>query len=372
LKSNLSASRPISGLDGIRALAVVSVIAAHAHVVWLGGGGLGVDIFFTLSGFLITTLLLRERAVTGRVSLAKFWGRRLLRLMPALLVMVLLVDTVGLVIGSELWVNGLAATPSVIFYFANWVAVLDGGPAALGVFAPLWSLSVEEQFYFVWPLVVMVCASFVRSRRVLGIVGSLIALAAIVNRFVLFDGAARDRTFGTDFRIDVILAGALLAIVMQSGKVSLVRHASRFAVVPAVLLLVGAACFLPDVHAYGDDATAYLYYTVGLPLIALSTACIVGFVTTHQSSRMVRVLSLKPLTYLGRISYGMYLWHFPIMVVVVSALHLDPDLLFVVSVVATVVVASLSWRFVERPLSRQFHSRLVAQPRRGPTASAEV
>jgi len=349
----------VEGLNGIRAFAVVAVIAAHAHVSWFGGGGIGVDMFFTLSGFLITTLLLRERAATGRVALGKFWGRRLLRLMPALLLMLLLVDAAGLVIGSELWTNGLAATPSVIFYFANWVAVLGGGSATLGVFAPLWSLSVEEQFYFAWPLIVMVCASFVRSRRALGIVGALIAFIAIVNRLVFFDGTDHERAFGTDFRLDIILFGALLAIFMDAGGSQTVRRITRFAVIPAVVFLLGVAVLVPDVHAYGDPAATYLYYAVGLPLIAISTTCLVGFVATHQGSKLVSILSVKPFDYLGKISYGMYLWHFPIMVLVVSALHLEPTLLFATSLVGTVVVASISWRFVERPLSKRFHDRLA-------------
>jgi peptidoglycan/LPS O-acetylase OafA/YrhL len=361
LATEQQSSRRVNGLNGIRAFAVVAVIAAHAHVSWFGGGGIGVDIFFTLSGFLITTLLLRERESTGRISLVKFWGRRLLRLMPALLLMLFLVDAAGLVIGSELWFNGLVATPSVVFYFANWVAVFGGGSGALGVFAPLWSLSVEEQFYFAWPLIVMVCASFVRSRRALGIVGALVTLAAIVNRLVLFDGTDRERPFGTDFRVDVILAGALLAIFMQSGGAEKLRRATRIAVIPSVVFLLGICILVPDVHAYGDSTAIYLYYAVGLPLIALATSCVVGFVATHQDGNMARALSVKPLEYLGQISYGMYLWHFPIMVLAVSALHLGPNLLFVGSLIGTVVVASLSWRLVERPLSERFHARLAVQ-----------
>jgi peptidoglycan/LPS O-acetylase OafA/YrhL len=354
-----TASRRIEGIDGLRAFAVVAVIASHAHVPWLHGGGVGVDIFFAISGFLITDLLIKERQRFGGIDLKKFWLRRLLRLMPALILLVVVVDLFALVVlqfrNNDYLALTIPATPSVLLYFSNWMIVATDSPY-LGWFGPLWSLSVEEQFYLVWPLVLALAFLFKRPLRALAVIAAAISALAIANRFLFFDPSSIYRTFGTDFRVDMLLAGVLLAIVIRSGRVNIVRVASRVLVGPAIGYLLFVAIFVPEFNAPGTAAATEMYYTFGLPFVALSTVSIIGFLCTHQASGIARALSWAPLAYTGRISYGMYLWHYPIVSFVSG--FLSPNVAFAVCLALTYGVATVSWRFVEKPLADRFHARL--------------
>lgn len=364
------------GIDGLRAFAVVSVIASHAHVFWLHGGGVGVDIFFGISGFLITYLLINEQKSRGRIDIGKFWLRRLLRLMPALLVVVVCVDVLAIAVSyvrpNDYLQDSLAATPSVLLYFSNWM-IVGTDSSYLGWFGPLWSLSVEEQFYLVWPLVVILVMRTRRPLTILASVASVVAVAAAVNRFFVLDGANLYRTFGTDVRVDMLLAGGLLAIAMRAGFAQRVEAVSRILAAPAAVYLVFVAIMVPEFGAPGVEDEARLYYTVGLPFVALSTVAIVGFIVTHQGGITARALSARPLAYTGRISYGMYLWHYPvIMAIKAVTTDLDETVTFAIALAGTYVAAALSWRLIEKPLSDRFHVRLKPAPAPEPTLRMEA
>lgn len=355
----------IAGLDGIRAIAVVAVIAAHAHTFWLHGGGVGVDIFFVLSGYLITMLLLAEHKRSGRISLRRFWGRRVLRLVPALVLLLLVVNTVVIVQPYRFGPageTGLAATPSILLFFSNWLIVFQNGPA-LGTFGPLWSLAVEDQFYLLWPLVVVWAFSRKRVLRTLAFTIGAVCAFVFVYRLVVFRPSELLRTFGTDFRVDMLLIGCLLAIAFAGGWRDRLARISRWAVWPAVAYLVAVALFTPEFNRQDVGTVVYLYYTIGIPLVGLSTALLIAYVVTRQRSGLTRVLDVPPLRYIGRISYGMYLWHYPIILALQIKFAPDPTLTFLVSLVLTLVVATASWYIVERPLSRRFHGRFARQDR---------
>lgn len=350
------------GIDGVRAFAVLAVIAAHAHVFWMHGGGVGVDIFFGISGFLITFLLLQERARFGRVSLVRFWLRRALRLLPALLLLVGSIDAVAVTFGSfhpkPFLTQSLMATPSVLFYFSNWMIVATNS-AALGWFGPLWSLSVEEQFYVLWPLVLVAAMMWTRLRLgFLALIAAAGVLAAATGRFLDFDGANVYRTFGTDFRVDMLLVGALLAIAFHANLGRVIFRLSGVLVWPAIVFLVAVSLFVPEFGAPGSAAVTREYYVYGLPLVALGTASVVGFLVTHQSSRLVQLLSFRPIAYTGVISYGIYLWHYPILQGLGALGVRDPFVLFLLTVVLTYPTAALSWRLLERPLQARFSGYL--------------
>ncbi len=321
---------------------------------------MGVDIFFGISGFLITYLLIQEQKKNGRIALGLFWLRRLLRLMPALILLVVCVNGFALLIApftSNDYLNQSAvATPAVLFYFANWM-VVGTNSAFLGWFGPLWSLSVEEQFYLVWPLVVLLCFRFRHSLRIIGITAAAIAIGATINRFVIFDGTNLYRTFGTDFRVDMLLAGVLLAIGFQAGGGQAIKKASAFLAAPAALFLIVICVVVPEFASADSADGARLYYTVGLPFVALATVSIIGYLVTHQSSRVARALSWRPFEYTGQISYGMYLWHYPVVELLRAALS-NTTLIFVLCLLGTYVAAALSWKLVEQPLQRRFHQRL--------------
>lgn len=355
----------VLGLDGVRCFAVIAVIAAHTHVSWMHGGGVGVDIFFVLSGYLITTLLLREFDRNGRISLSLFWGRRLVRLMPALILLLVVVNTAAAISPYSFagtGAVGLAATPAILFYFSNWLIVI-GQNAALGNLGPLWSLSVEEQFYLIWPLIVVFGLARRRSLRWLGASAGLIILTVIVNRVLVFNPDQLTRTFGTDFRVDALLIGCLLALGFRAGLAKAIGLACRVLVVPAILYLVAVSLFIPEFNAPGVERFVYLYYTVGLPLASLATAVLIGYIVLNQDSLLVRALSWGPFAFTGRISYGMYLWHYPIIIVLMVRVQPDPNSLFLISLALTYVAAIASWFLVERPISRRLHARLIARPR---------
>jgi peptidoglycan/LPS O-acetylase OafA/YrhL len=349
----------IRGINGLRAAAVLSVIAAHAHVFWLHGG-VGVDVFFAISGFLITWLMLIEAKRFNRIDLVRFWGRRLLRLFPALLLMLLVINAVGLVFsrtsGSP-WELGLSATPAILLYISNWLMVSANAPV-LGVFAPLWSLSVEEQFYFVWPVVVIFALRTRRPRLILTWIASGAIVFAIINRFVVFDGSNMSRTFGTDFHIDMILAGVLLAIAVDAGALKQIRLASGVLAIPSAAFLVAVTIFVPEFGNDGDYSAETVYYTFGLPIVALSSVSVIGFLVTHQGSWFTRAMSIKPLEYTGKISYGMYLWHYPIGMMLRNEFNFDPNVDLLITLIATYCIAAMSWKFLESPLLRRYHDRL--------------
>ena len=360
-----SASRHWTGIDGLRAFAVLPVIAAHAHVPFLHGGGVGVDVFFGISGFLITYLLLAEASRNGRIDLKKFWLRRALRLMPALLFLVIVVNALALadsIINPRDGVpQSTRATPSVLLYFSNWMIVGTESPY-LAWFGPLWSLSVEEQFYLLWPLVLLAALQTRMPLRTLTAVAVALCAVASVVRFATFDGSNLYRTFGTDFRMDMILIGAILAIAMRAGYRQQVRRASAILAAPALAYLVFVWIAVPDFNDPAAGEAMRLYYTVGLPLVGLSTAALIGYVITHQGSRFDRALSAKPMLYTGRISYGLYLWHYAIISAVNTAVDLSPIGLLALTLVGSYAAAGMSYKYVEQPLHRRFHGRLRAAP----------
>jgi peptidoglycan/LPS O-acetylase OafA/YrhL len=349
------------GIDGLRAFAVLPVIAAHAHVSFMHGGGVGVDIFFGISGFLITYLLLGEASRKGRIDLRKFWLRRALRLMPALLLLVVAVNILAIAdaarSGDGSIPQSTRATPSVLFYFSNWM-IVGSDSAYLGWFGPLWSLSVEEQFYLIWPLIVVAALHMKAPKRVLVGIAIALCVVAIAVRFATFDGTNLYRTFGTDFRMDMILAGVLLAIAMRSGFDAIVRRVSAVLIAPAIAYVVFVWVAVPE---FGDAAAAdeqRLYYTFGLPLVALSTVTLIGFLVTHQGSWLDRTMSIRPLEFTGRISYGLYLWHYAVISAVNTVTDLSPLPLLIVTLVGSYAAASLSWFLMEDRLNKRFHDRL--------------
>jgi peptidoglycan/LPS O-acetylase OafA/YrhL len=335
------------------------------------GGGVGVDVFFGISGFLITYLLIKEIGRFGRLDLKKFWLRRLLRLMPALIVLILCVDVFALVVNhvkpNEYLMQSIEATPSVLLYFSNWM-IVGTDSSYLGWFGPLWSLSVEEQFYLAWPLIVVLAFRSKKPLLLLTVLAIVISVGSVATRFITFDGSNLFRTFGTDFRVDMLLAGALLAIVMHAGHERIVGAVSKVLVAPGIVYLVVVALIVPEFSAGGTETATRVYYTFGLPFVALSTVAILGFLITNQSSMLVRALSWKPLAYTGKISYGMYLWHYPIVLGLSSFLPLDETVIFVLCLALTYAAATFSWKFVEQPLSERFHDRLKVK---APTAQLQ-
>ncbi|MDX6507198.1 MAG: hypothetical protein QOG06_1842 [Gaiellaceae bacterium] len=334
-------------LDGIRAGAILLVLALHGRL--LAGGFLGVDLFFVLSGFLITALLLQEWSDRGSISLRRFYARRARRLFPALGLTILGVGALYLALpavqhGRGYWPE-LAA---VAGYAANWVAATATPPglAALGLFGHTWSLAIEEQFYIVWPVLLLL---LLRRRVPLGYVAALLlasATASAILRWLTWSGDHSPAAFlRTDTRADGLLLGCTTLVLLSHSGASLLRRLLTRTSVAALTLLVLTVAV---VEARSDASPLY---AGGLVLVELASAALVAHVVLAPASPVARALSLRPLAWLGARSYGIYLYHFPLFFSVspeAVGLHRASFLALVVPL--TIALAALSYRFVERPV----------------------
>jgi len=376
-------------LDGIRAFAVFGVMAYHGGISWLQGGYLGVNAFFVLSGFLITSLLIAEMGETRRLSLGAFWGRRARRLLPALLAMLGFVAAYSAFLVGHRPPRGLRLDAlSTLFYVANWHFIMSGTGYFSHAATPspvlqTWSLAIEEQFYLVWPLVVI--GVLAASRRFwrrrdpsglsswldtplvlagLGVVALLGAMASATEMALLFHpGAATTRVyFGTDTRAQGLLLGAALAIglamwwrseALRSGSGEIAKRAgsvgARRALNLGSLVAVGILAWAWS-RLLGTSPFAY---RGGFFLCAICVLTIISAVVLDPACLVGRVLGLRPIRYLGRISYGIYIWHWPLFLTLSAArTGLVGCPLFAIRVAATLIVSAASYHLLEQPIRR--------------------
>ncbi len=341
-------------LDGLRAVSVSAVLLYHMDLAWIPGGFLGVEVFFVVSGFLITALLIEERHHEGAVSLRGFWTRRGRRLLPALYVLLLVVPAVTLLFyrdaAGRLGGDVLAA----LFYVSNWWQIfLDESYFAQAgrppVLQHLWSLAVEEQFYIIFPaLFVWLISRTGRNTTRNVLLG--VALASAVWMAVLYDPYTDPSRvyYGTDTRLSGLLLGAMLAVVWTPWRSR--REAARAAGpvlnVAGVAAMVLLAWFFLRVNEFDP-----FVYRGGFLL--LDVVCIVLIaVLVHPASNLSRFLAVGPLVWIGVRSYSIYLWHWPIFIF--TRPELDVPLsgwpLFVLRMALTLGAAELSFRFVEQPI----------------------
>ncbi|TBN57803.1 acetyltransferase [Glaciihabitans arcticus] len=357
-------SSRLPGLDGLRALAVTLVILYHLTPGALEGGYIGVDIFFVISGFLITGLLLREKESTGRISLSDFWRRRARRLLPALVVLLLVCCSAAFFVGGDVLVGLGAQLLGALTFSYNWLA-LAGGASYFDATTPelfrnLWSLAVEEQFYLLWPIVVLGLVALAKPRWRLAIVGGVAAASALamglLHSGVL--GATFDATrvyYGTDTHSFGLAIGALLALLNTAWSPRELEwsRASRLWL-PTLGSVAILALIALSVLMSADEPISYFG---GLALVALLTAvAIAGAVV--PGAPLARLLDARPLRWIGERSYGLYLWHWPVFVLVSAAIpgwEREPAgawLLGGIALVLTVAAATLSYRYVETPIRR--------------------
>jgi peptidoglycan/LPS O-acetylase OafA/YrhL len=358
----------VLALDGLRAFALLIIMGYHFGVGWLQGGFFSLDIFYVLSGYLITGLLLGEWARAARIKLGAFWLRRARRLLPALLVVLVVVTlVVRFAYPAGLYPNLRMADLSALFYFSNWWQIAASGNyfVATGAVSPLthtWSLAVEEQFYLVWPLVVVAVLHLGRKfdrgiELLLGV--SLVGVVASATEMALLyhPGANTTRLyFGTDTHAQSILVGAALACVLTLVQ----RHRGEDGMAPVArstgarvaLTLVGLAGFAGTLAlTYALTGTASLAYRGGFLLSALSAAAIILGAVCVARGPIARLLSLRPLVWMGTVSYGAYLWHFPVFIELDAGRTGRTGLsLLALRTVATFVLAGLSYYLVERPV----------------------
>jgi peptidoglycan/LPS O-acetylase OafA/YrhL len=335
---------------------VLAVIGYHLGYRWLPGGFLGVDLFFVLSGYLITGLLLDEHARTGHIDLRAFWLRRARRLLPALFV-VLAAVAVWTAANASPFELGVRRADFLwtLFYGSNWHFIASGQDyfAQFATASPVlhtWSLAIEEQFYLAWPLVVLAGLWLAKGRPasiaivcVVGILGSVALMGA------LYDPGDPSRAyFGTDARIHQLLIGGLLAVGMRHGISRMARVPARAA--PGAALLAVAALVLA--MALLQDQNAAYYFGISA-LVAAAGAVLIWGLERAPSAPLARALSWRPIAWTGRISYGLYLWHWPVILAIATVpepLSSVPAGLDISRVVATFGLAAASFYVLEEPI----------------------
>ena len=358
-------------LDGLRAVAVVAVMLYHGGVSWAGGGFLGVDVFFVLSGFLITSLLVQEWSRTGRIALRAFWWRRARRLLPAMMVVLVAVAGYALVASSSqphLRGDSLAT----LGYVSNWWFI-ESGQSYFDQFmepSPLrhtWSLAIEEQFYIAFPLLLV--ALFGRLR--LGIQGVRLvlfsaALGSAALMAVLYEPLADPSRvyYGTDTRLQALLLGAVLALIPSvnfQGTPLYSQVRGRWVRLPGWGLLGWAALGgLLVMFTLARELAPWMYRG-GFLLAAVLSGVLIAAVSKSPESALGRSLSWRPVVAIGVVSYGLYLWHWPVYVAVShERTGLDGPALLALRFALTGLLAFLSFRFVEEPVrTRRLQRRIT-------------
>ena len=368
-RAGAQAARPslrhFPGLNGVRALSVLAIIAFHSGLSWIPGGFYGVDAFFVLSGFLITALLLAEWGASGRIDLRRFWGRRARRLLPALFLLVAVVGVVMATLPNVFSASGgFESAFWTVFYGSNWYLVHAGVPyfslsSQPSPWTHTWSLAIEEQFYLLWPIMFFAVlglgnrrsgAGRAKRRRRLHLLFLLACVGALASAALMGYLAPRGYDarayYGTDTRAQALLVGAAISVgITLWGKAVWRPRSMRVASGLAIAGVVGSAALWATTAETSTFAFRGGFLAASLAAGAVVLGCVIA-----PRSLVVRLLELPPLPQLGRISYGMYLWYWPVLLVTSGRLHWGPYELFALRVLLTVALAALSYEFVEKPV----------------------
>ena len=351
----------LPGLDGLRAVAIIGVLLYHAGIDWMPGGFLGVDVFFVISGFLITSLILEEYDRSGRVNFTKFYLGRARRLLPAVAVLLIAVGLAVLIVYQDALSAFREDALATVFYVNNWWYIFVDQSYFESVGRPpllkhLWSLSVEEQFYLIWPVFALL---LMRSggRPLVRRLALVLAIASTVWMAVLsirngypVDADPSRAYFGTDSHSMGLLVGAALATMWRPGRLS--TQVPRGAQLIITGIGVSSLAAVIGFYLFVGEFTPWLYRGGFLALAFFTTALIAA--VTHPASFLGPALGTGILRYIGRRSYGIYLWHWPIFMVTRPGIDVEwsEPVTFVVRIALTLVIAELSYRLVEMPIRR--------------------
>ena len=403
-------SRYIPALDGLRTLAVVAVVLYHLNLTWAQGGLLGVTIFFVLSGYLITRLLLNEIAKTGRIDLKSFWIRRIRRLFPAVVTVVVVTCALCTVFNHVMLTKMRPDILPSLLFFNNWWQIMQDVSYfnALGDPSPLthfWSLAIEEQFYLIWPPLLLAMVSVHMSKpNTRRVVLGLAAVSAVA-MMVLYNPATDPSRvyYGTDTRVFSLLLGAWMAFIPDRdlAPARLVRHLgldrlagagkhdksksdtaeaattkpselARFWSSPASIDLMGVVGLvgLAAMVALTNGYTAF-QYRGGTLLCSILTLMVIAACVQPQGM-VARALAAEPLVWIGKRSYSIYLWHYPLLLLMnpVANINDTPWWHYILQVLLVVAVAECSYRFIETPFRKGAFGRTVSELRDGTATPA--
>jgi len=342
----------------VRALAVLAVMGFHEGASELSGGFLGVDIFFVLSGFLITDLLVTRYDAVGRLDLRDFWTRRARRLLPPLAVMLVVVTAAASVIEPVQEASLRLALLAAVTYTSNWYQILHhvsyfAAFSQLTTPAPLdhlWSLAIEEQFYLLWPLILWFLLFRLNGRRSRVTVTLLAAAASALVMALRYTpgGDPSGVYYGTDTHASALLIGAALALAYPLASLASLAPAQTKRLDAAGVAGLAVLAWAIG-HFSGNDPAVY---PVGLILAALASACLVA--AAAGNGVIAVITSLPPLRWVGVRSYGMYLWHWPVIALAAALAGSGPTSAWAwfIETGVTIALAAASWRFLETPILR--------------------
>jgi peptidoglycan/LPS O-acetylase OafA/YrhL len=367
-------------LDGLRAISIVAVVLYHADIQWIPGGFLGVEVFFVVSGYLITALLIEERALNGRINLKMFWVRRTRRLLPALFAMLAATAFVVAFSAQQSAPDFRRDVFPALGYFSNWwqIYVVNTpyfAASALPVLRHLWSLAVEEQWYLLWPLVFAFVVAHrrvhVKISGVICTVGAVAIMATTALQFIDDNDARTNALYLSTFnRSSGLLLGAAVAFLWRPW-LSVATHAPRTRRIAAEILTLLAIFAIGALMATQHVFDANLYYW-GLAVTSVASACIIAVVVRPGNTVTKALFAHPALVEVGRRSYGLYLWHWPIFVIAGAR---DSGIRLAVALTITVVVNEFSYIYVETPARKgaignwwKERSQLTAMRRRLPIA----
>lgn len=349
----------IKGLDGLRALAVIAVILYHVFPAGVRGGFLGVDVFFVISGFLITTLLLREDRTYNFIDLKGFWQRRIRRLIPALVLLIVVVIPAALAVHRDLLVGSPRQVLGALTFSTNWLEIAHGSSyfdqTTPNLFKNLWSLAIEEQFYLLWPLIMLVVLALLLTWKSRLALAAALALGSAGLMMVLYNGNnLTNLYYGTHTHSFGISIGVGLAFIWSDPRATVLgrhhwrRYSSWYGWAALAILLVFMG-IMPDTGPWG--------YLGGMFLASAVTAVIIAAMLAPDSVFAV-IGEGKVVRWIGTRSYGLYLWHWPALVIVSvlwpAALGSGEYLArSAVALLVTGVICELSYRFVETPIRKK-------------------
>lgn len=350
--SPTSGARRYPGLDGLRAIAVTAVVVYHLFPGVLPGGFLGVDVFFVVSGFLITSLLLREHRQNGRIALGAFWVRRARRLLPALAALLAVVGTAAWLVGGDVQLGLGRQLAGAATFTSNWTSIAAGqsyfDQTSPELFRNLWSLAVEEQFYVLWPLAVLALLLVPLRRLRTGVVWALAAVSVVLMALWFAPGDPTRAYFGSDTHAFGLLIGAAVALAAAPGapRPSHGFHPAVRRAATATAAVVLAAGILTAMLLLDDDEP--IAYRGGIAAVSLA---VVGLIVLAGRSRLGPLLDARPLKWVGDRSYGVYLWHWPVFLIAVALLPAGAPAGWV-ALPVTLLVAAVSYRVLEQPVRR--------------------
>ncbi|MDA2037269.1 acetyltransferase [Bacillus cereus] len=343
------------GLDSLRGLAILGVILYHINFNWMPGGFLGVTVFFVLSGYLITDILAMEWKRNKRIDLKKFWLSRARRLLPGMLVMLVITLAWITIFHSSLLEKMRGDSLAALFYVSNWwyiyhkLSYFDN----FNQISPLnhfWSLAVEEQFYVVWPFIISLGLYYIKKQSRMILLICLGAFASALAMAILYEpGVDPSRIYyGTDTRAFSLLIGAVLALVWPSNRLAnKIIPKARF-----ILDVVGGiALIIILVMFWKTNQYDPFLYKGGMVLLSIATALLVANLA-HPASRIAQFLRFRPLRWVGVRSYGIYLWHYPILTLTTPKVNAGDFSIIraILQFLLIILIAQISWKFIEKPI----------------------